>query len=130
MACGPVSAQEARVGLLLTASPSIALGEEDELALVSETGSLRLRRNGATTWAPEGRPWAGEPLQAELTMLGALALRNRISEPETRLRLSAQRFDIATGCGRLGGIWRRRDGALEFLTDPEPEPSRACAGAL
>lgn len=130
MACGPVSAQEERVGKVLVASPRIALAGDDELALVAENGSLRLTRDGATPWAPEGRPWTGAPLEAELTMLNALPLQNHYSEPETRLRLSAQRFDIETGCGRFGGIWRRRDGQLEFFTDPEPDPSGACAGAL
>ena len=138
MACGGgLGAQERRVTALLAAAPRIALGGDGEIALVDEAGSLRLRRiDGAAAWAPEGRLWTGAPLAAELTTLGAEPLRMRISEPETRLRLSAQRFDVETGCGRLGGIWRRQSAvpagvaALEFLTDAEPDPAGACAGAL
>jgi heat shock protein HslJ len=138
MGCGgTLGAQERRVTALLAAAPRIALGERGEIALVDEAGSLRLRRaEGADGWAPEGRLWTGAPLTAELTMLDAEPLRMRMSEPETRLRLTAQRFDIDSGCGRLGGIWRRQSAvpagvsALEFLTDAEPDPEGACAGAL
>ena len=115
---------------ILAAAPAIGLAGPDELELVAETGRLRLRRDGPAEDAPEARLWDGEPLRAELTMLGGAPLQLRHSEPETRLSLSADRFDIEAGCGRIGGIWRRSDGQLEFFTDAEPEPSGECAGAL
>ena len=131
MACiGIVADQEARVTAILAAAPAIGLAGPDELELVAETGRLRLRRDGPAEDAPEARLWDGEPLRAELTMLGGAPLQLRHSEPETRLSLSADRFDIESGCSRIGGIWRRSDGQLEFFTDAEPEPSGECAGAL
>ena len=63
-------------------------------------------------------------------MLDVSPLHTHYGEPTMRLRLSAQRFDVETGCGRFGGIWRRQEGALQFFTDPEPPPGGACAGAL
>ena len=137
MGCGPpLAAQERRVGALLSGAPRIALAGDGEIALVDEAGSLRLRRtSAAAAWAPAGRVWAGAPLQAELTMLDGIPLQEHYSHPATRLRLGPQRVDIETGCGRLGGIWRRPAGSpgasgIEFLTDPEPPPQGECAGAL
>jgi len=136
MGCGgALAAQERRIASLLAAAPRIALAGEEGIALVDENGSLLLRREGAAPWAPVGRLWAGEALEAELTMLDGAPLQEHYSQPGTRLRLTAQRFDIYTGCGRLGGIWRRQGvapppAAIEFLTDPEPPPEGACAGAL
>ncbi len=131
MACGGgLNEQEAKVGRILTSSPAIAISADGSLELMTESGGLSLRRDGDAPWSPQARLWDGEALEAELTMLGGWPLQEHVSQPETRLRLSAERFDIATGCGRLGGVWRRRDGELEFFTDAEPEPNGACAGAL
>ncbi|HZF93371.1 MAG TPA: META domain-containing protein [Allosphingosinicella sp.] len=129
---GPLRTQEERIASLLTAAPRIALAGEGEIALVDSAGSLRLRREAGTApSSPAGRPWTGTPLPAELTMLGSTPLQARYSDPATRLRLSAQRWDIETGCGRLGGVWRREEaGAIGFFTDAEPDPRGACAGAL
>jgi heat shock protein HslJ len=145
MACGPpLDAQEERLARLLAEAPRIALAEGGELALVGTSGSLRLRRQGgAPAWSPAGRLWAGAALRAELTMLGGEPLQAHYSEPATRLRLSARRFDIESGCGRIGGIWRRPSypegddrevragpGEIELMTDPEPDPAGACAAPL
>lgn len=137
MGCGPVlGAQERRVAAIVSGAPRIALAGRDGVALVAAGGGLRLRREApAARWAPEGRIWTGTPLRAELTMFDGTPLQEHYSQPATRLRLSAQRFDIETGCGRLGGIWRRprppgHSGEIEVLTDPEPPPGGACAGAL
>ncbi|HEX8364221.1 MAG TPA: META domain-containing protein [Allosphingosinicella sp.] len=134
--CGPLAAQEARVLSLLAGAPRIARGGDGEIALVDARGGLRLRREAAAAaWAPAGRLWTGTPLQAELTMLDGVPLQAHNSQPAARLRLSAQRFDIASGCGRIGGIWRRPrepggPGEIELLTDAEPPPAGACAGVL
>jgi heat shock protein HslJ len=130
MGCGALTAQERRIIGLLDGAPAIARAGENEIALVDATGRLLLRRAAPAGWAPEGRLWNGEPLTAELTMLDGKSLRERYADPETRLRLSAQRFDIDTGCGHLGGIWRRRGPGFEFLTDAEEPPKGACGGAL
>jgi heat shock protein HslJ len=135
MGCGPLAAQEARVLGLLAGAPRIARAGDDGIALVDARGGLRLQREGAAAWAPAGRLWTGTPLQAELTMLDGVPLQAHYSRPVVRLRLSAQRFDIASGCGRIGGIWRRPrgpsgPGEIELLTDAEPPPDGACAGAL
>ncbi len=131
MACvGPVAAQEELVARILVSGPRLASSGAAEIEILSEVGSLRLRRDGETEWAPEGRSWSGEPLEAELTMIGGVALQNHYSEPVTRLELTPGRFQIVTGCGRIGGIWRQRRSALEFFSDAEPEPSGECAGAL
>jgi|GEM_PF-997005 len=145
MACGPpLDAQEDRVARLLGGAPRIALAEGGELALIGETGSLRLRRQGgAPAWSPVGRLWAGAPLRAELTMFDGEPLQSHYSEPATRLRLSARRFDVETGCGRIGGIWRRPSyppgderevragpGEIELVADSEPDPAGACAASL
>jgi heat shock protein HslJ len=129
---GPLRTQEERIASLLTAAPRIALAGGGEIALVDSAGSLRLRREaGAAPSSPAGGAWTGTPLRAELTMLGSIPLQAHYSDPTTRLRLSAQRWDIETGCGRLGGVWRREEaGALGFFTDAEPDPRGACAGAL
>jgi hypothetical protein len=130
--CGPpIAAQEERITRLLSGSPRIALSGQGEIALVDRKGRLELRRqSNSPPAAPQTSLWRGEPLQAELTMLDGEPLRTRISEPETRMRLTAQRFDIYSGCARLGGIWRGRGDSLEFLTDPEAPPEGACGGAL
>ena len=131
MACGGgLGEQEETVGRILTSSPALALGDQDILDLVGERGRLRLRRSGDSPWAPEGRSWNGEALDVELTMLGGRPLQGHYSEPVTHLRLSERRFDISSGCGRFGGVWRRGEGQFEFFTDAAPEPSGNCAGAL
>jgi hypothetical protein len=76
------------------------------------------------------RHWAGEPLEAEIVSLNGQPLRSGPADPVLRLRLTTQRWDIYSGCARLGGIWRRSGGYLEFLTDAEPPPEGACGGAL
>jgi heat shock protein HslJ len=131
-ACGgPLDAQEKRIAGLLANGPRVAFAGNGDILLVDEGGSLRLsRQTAAGSSPPVGRLWRGEPLEAELIRLDGRPLQSRPSDPVTRLRLSAQRFDINTGCGRFGGIWRVRSGELEFLTDPEPPPEGACAGAL
>ena len=131
MACvGPVAAQEELVAKILASGPRVASAGDAEIEILSESGSLRLRRDGEAEWAPEGQAWSGEPVEAELTMIGGTALQNHYSEPVTQLELSPGRFQIRTGCGRMGGIWRQRGSALEFYTDAEPEPRGECASAL
>ena len=131
MACiGIVADQEAKVTAILSAAPAIGLAGPDELELVAATGRLRLHRDGPGAGTPEARLWDGEPLRGELTMLGGTPLQLHHAEPKSRLSLSADRFDVEAGCGRIGGVWRRSDGQLEFFTDAEPEPSGECAGAL
>jgi heat shock protein HslJ len=132
MGCGPpLAAQEARVAALLAGMPRIALAGDDEIALVDRAGGLRLRREAAgALWAPAGSHWTGAPLRAELTMLDGVPLQEHYSHPVTRLGLTARRFDVATGCGRLGGVWRPNEGAFDFFTDAGPEPAGACAGVL
>jgi heat shock protein HslJ len=129
--CGELTAQEERIVALLAAAPGIARAAAGGLVLADGRGRLHLSRLSSSAPAvPQGRPWRGEPLTAELTWLDGAPLRTGSAEPALRLRLSAQRFDIEAGCGRLGGIWRRRGDALEFLTDAERRPEGACAGAL
>ena len=133
MACGDGRGeQERRVLALLAAAPKIARIEGDGIALVDADGGLVLiRDSGAAGSDPGGRLWSGETLRAELTMLDGTPLQRRAGDPVTTLRLGARRFDIDSGCGRIGGIWRRGfAGALELLTDPERPPGGACAGAL
>ena len=130
MGCGALTTQERRIIALLDSAPAIARAGDGELALVDRQGRLLLHRTGTTASPPQGRFWTGVPLQAELTMLDGQSLRERYTDPETRLRVTAQRFDIYTGCARLGGIWRRRGPGIEFLTDPEEPPKGACGGAL
>jgi heat shock protein HslJ len=128
----PLQRQESRIAALLGASPAIALAGEGELALVDAQGRLLLLREpGPVPGAlPSTRIWNGEPLEAELASLNGQPLRTGPADPVLRLRLTAQRWDIYSGCGRLGGIWRRSGGDLEFLTDAEPPPEGACGGAL
>lgn len=134
MACGDGrSEQERRVLALLASAPRIARTEGDGIALVDAAGGLVLVRNasGAGRSDPGGGLWSGQNLRAELTMLNGVPLQRRPGDPVTTLRLSVQRFDIDSGCGRIGGIWRRGfAGALELLTDPERPPGGACAGPL
>lgn len=131
MACiGPIAAQEELVARILASGPSLASSGDAEIEMVSEAGSLRLRPDGETEWAPEGRPWSGEPVEAELTMISGAALQNHYSEPLTRLEFTPGRFQVGTGCGRISGIWRQRGSTLEFFTGAEPEPPGDCAGAL
>jgi heat shock protein HslJ len=128
-ACGgKISAQERRISSLLSGGPRVAFAGNGDIFLVDQAGSLRLRRETAAGSSPPvGRLWRGEPLEVELIRLDGKPLQARYSDPETRLRLSAQRFDIEGACGRFGGIWRIRAGELKFLTDAEPPPTGACA---
>jgi heat shock protein HslJ len=134
MACeGRLSDQEARVGRILTAAPAVAMGEGQQIELIASTGRLRLSREGPASGTPQARLWNGEALDVELTLLSGRPLQERYDAPATRLRLNIRRFDIASGCGRFGGVWRRGtgpDGEFEFFTDAEPEPSGRCAGPL
>jgi hypothetical protein len=63
-------------------------------------------------------------------MIDGHPLRDHYSQPEVKLRLSAQRFDMDAGCGHFGGVWRVRQGDLHFFADAEREPQGACAGGL
>jgi hypothetical protein len=69
-------------------------------------------------------------LKVELLRLDGRPLRERGSDRFARLRLTAQRFEVETGCGRFGGIWRVRAGEPEFHNDPAPAGGSGCAGAL
>jgi heat shock protein HslJ len=128
----PLRSQEERIAGLLAAAPRIALAGPGEIALVDASGSLRLRRESAAApGSPAGRIWSGTPLRAELISLGGRPFQSRAGDPATRIRLSAQRWDIETGCGRLGGVWRREEmGAVGLFTDPERDLAGPCAGPL
>ena len=132
MGCaGPLRIQEERIAGLLAAAPRIALGEDGEIALVDPSGSLRLRREApAAPFSPSGRLWTGTPLRAELIGIGGAPLQVRYTDPVTHLRLSDRRWEIDTGCGRLGGVWRREDaGAVGLFTDPGPDSRAPCSPA-
>lgn len=130
MGCGePLRSQEERIAGLLAGAPRIALAGEGEIALVDEDGSLRLRRAGAAApGLPAGRIWTGTPLRADLSMFGAMPFQSHARDPATQHRLSAQRWDIDSGCARFGGIWRREEAnAIGLFTDPEPDPQSGCS---
>jgi heat shock protein HslJ len=131
MGCeGQVGDQEARVGRILAGSPAIDRLGSAEIEFTGEEGRMALRRIGEASWSPEGRPWRGEALEAELIALAGRPLQKRVAEPETRLRLGPERFVVTAGCGRLSGMARRREQRIEFHTDQEPQPKGPCAGAL
>jgi heat shock protein HslJ len=131
-ACAPpISTQEARIGALLAAAPRIALATGGEIALVDARGRLQLRRTDrGAGWAFVVTPLAGAPLEAEIVQFDGEPVRRRPADPETRFRLAQDQWELRTGCARLGGVWRREDGALAFFTDAEAPPAGACAGIL
>jgi heat shock protein HslJ len=131
-ACGDaLAAQEKRITSVLANGPRVGFGGNGDILLIDQTGSLRLKRQTAMgSWPLTGTLWRGEPMEVELTRLNGQPLQERGSDPAFRLRLTGRGFDLDTGCGRLGGIWRVRAGEPEFLTHPAPDPTGACAPAL
>jgi heat shock protein HslJ len=132
MGCGgPVGAQEKRIVALLGSGPRIGVAGGGEIALMDSEGSVRLRREpGGEAWGPDATAWAGQPLEGEVLFIDGEPTQMRSTEPEVRLRLTREGWELRSGCGRIGGIWRRREGVLEFLTDSDTKADGACAGIL
>ncbi|HEV2865063.1 MAG TPA: META domain-containing protein [Allosphingosinicella sp.] len=129
--CGPLTAQEARITGLLAASPRIAAAGEGRLALVDRDGMIRLRRQGPAAAAedvPRALP-TPSTLGAALLAFDGEALRMRVEEPESRLRLAARRWDMRVRCIEMGGVMRREGAVLRFFTDPPPSDTPQCPEA-
>jgi len=123
---GAVGAQEARINELLAASPRVALAGAGDLVLADARGGLRLRREAGAApgpSAPPVRPLAA-PVDAQLVSLDGEVLRMRLSDPESRLRVTPDgRWTAELKGVAASGVWRRRDGTIAFFTDPPPDRS-------
>lgn len=130
--CGALTRQEERITRLLGASPSIALAGEGRIALVDRFGMLVLRRDsgaGDVRYVPRALP-APTTLRAELYSLDGVPLRHRAADPESRIRLAPNRWELRLGCIDLGGVLRRSGGTMHFFTDARPLPAPGCAETL
>jgi len=122
---GELGAQEARINAMLQSSPRIALASDGQIALVDDKGSLRLRRTTAAVPGPSAPPISTDAptrLHAQLVALDGATLQKRISDPESWLRLSGNRWEAQLAGTALCGALRRRGKTITFFTDARPDP--------
>jgi heat shock protein HslJ len=130
MACGVLSSQEQRMRDLFASAPQIAAASGQDVALVDRKGALVLRPSGkAGPVQLAARPMGLVSVKGRVLDVDGLSAQPYYSDPEIRFSMTANRFEILTPCGRVGGLVRRRHGEIDYFTDSDSQETPKCTKA-
>jgi heat shock protein HslJ len=130
MGCGALTAQEQRMRELFANAPQIAAASGQDVALVDRKGALVLRPSGkAGAEQLAARPLGLASAKGRVLDVDGLSAQPHYTDPEIRFSMSANRFEILTPCGRVGGLVRRRRGETDYFTDSDSKETPKCTKA-